>query len=229
VQFRRAIASAMSRTGGALTLLAQSLYMPVQARRVAPWFAADGDHTLRMDYPLSSDSIVFDLGGYEGQWASDIFARYCCQIHVFEPVKEFADGIRKRFEFNSKIRVNDFGLAGGSRTDKIHRSANASSTFNAVDGDVEEIKLIDAQAYLRESGVVRIDLLKVNIEGGEYEVLERLLDIGAVPKIRDLQIQFHDFVPDAEARMKAIQSRLAATHRTTYQYPFVWENWTRRD
>jgi hypothetical protein len=45
------------------------------------------------------------------------------------------------------------------------------------------------------------------------------------PRERRIQVQFHDFVADADRRMAAIQSRLRATHHTTYQYPYVWENW----
>ena len=45
----------------------------IQALRVAPWLADNGDKTYRLDYNLNENSVVFDLGGYEGQWASDIF------------------------------------------------------------------------------------------------------------------------------------------------------------
>jgi FkbM family methyltransferase len=167
-------------------------------------------------------------GGYEGQWASDIFGRYCCNIHIFEPVKQFADNIHERFARNPKIRVNPFGLAGKDRTEQIHLSANSSSVFESVQGPAEEIRLVSAATYLQESGVSAIDLIKINIEGGEYELLEHLIETGAVANIRDIQVQFHDFVPNAATRMEKIQSLLGRTHRPTYQYPFVWENWTRK-
>jgi hypothetical protein len=41
-------------------------------------------------------------------------------------------------------------------------------------------------------------------------------------------VQFHDFVPNAEPRMRQIQQALAETHELTYAYPFVWENWRRK-
>jgi hypothetical protein len=49
-----------------------------------------------------------------------------------------------------------------------------------------------------------------------------------VRQIENIQVQFHDFVPDAEGRMQRIQEKLAQTHELTYQYLFVWENWRRR-
>jgi len=32
-------------------------------------------------------------------------------------------------------------------------------------------------------------------------------------------------VPDAKARVQNIRRQLERTHRLTYQYDFVWENW----
>jgi len=69
------------------------------------WLIVKGDETLRLNYPLSRNSIVFDLGGYKGQWASDVYSRYLCTIYVFEPVKEFFEKIKDKFSKNSKIKV----------------------------------------------------------------------------------------------------------------------------
>ena len=59
-------------------------------------------------------------------------------------------------------------------------------------------------------------------------MLEHLIESGWILKIRDLQVQFHDFVPDAEKRMTAIQDQMRKTHELTYQFPFIWENWRRK-
>ena len=69
--------------------------------------------------------------------------------------------------------------------------------------------------------------MKINIEGGEYELLDRLLDTGLINIIDNLQVQFHDHVDGAIGRMQRIQSRLGTKFNLTYQVPFVWENWHR--
>src|SRR5438128_100809 len=78
---------------------------------LASWFKSQGDRTYRLDYALSEQSVVFDLGGFEGQWASDIFAMYMPRIYVFEPVPSFVAKIKHRFRNNPKITVHPFGLA----------------------------------------------------------------------------------------------------------------------
>ncbi|HVV15522.1 MAG TPA: glycosyltransferase [Candidatus Paceibacterota bacterium] len=84
----------------------------------------------------------------------------------------------------------------------------------------------DLEARIRGQG--DIDLLSLYMDGGEYELLEMLLDSGTVQSIRNIQIKFDDSAPDAISRVRAIRKRLRETHAPTYQYDFVWENWERK-
>jgi len=193
-------------------------------QRVVPWFQDKGDSTHRLQYDLNASSIVLDLGGYEGQWASDIYSRYCCTVHVFEPVQAYAENIQRRFAGNAHIQVYPFGLGATNTEIQIGLSNDGSSVFQKT-AQTETGQLVEAKAFFDRNGIGEIDLMKINIEGGEYELLEYLLDSGVTAKIRNIQVQFHDFVPNAETRMKSIQERLSQTHSLTYQYEFVWENW----
>jgi FkbM family methyltransferase len=197
-------------------------------RRIVKQFYADGgDYRLRFDYDLRPDSVVFDLGGYEGQWASDLYSRYRCKIHVFEPVTAFAERIRQRFGRNDDIEVHMCGLGASSRLEHIH-IGGASSSLYKDKAATEEIRLVDVADWFATHGIGSVALMKINIEGGEYELLERLIETGLIGSIGDVQVQFHNFVTDASERMAAIQRRLGETHVPTFQYRFVWENWTRR-
>ena len=212
-----------------LARLAAGVIRPsAQARRVAPWFAIDGDRTLRLEYDLGPSSTVLDVGGYEGQWASDIFGRYACTVHVFEPVPAFADRIAARFAANPRVVPHPYGLAGSSRDAYIALHADGSSVIDRGDREQVPIRLVGVDEAFAALELGEVDLMKVNIEGLEYELVERLLETGFLARVRDLQVQFHDFVPDAEQRMRALRRRLAATHTLTYDFPFVWENWRRR-
>jgi FkbM family methyltransferase len=203
-------------------------------RRALAWIAAGNDRTLRQEYDLGPQSMVFDLGGYEGQWASDVVARYLCHVQVFEPVAAVADAIRRRFAGNQLVEVHDFGLGPATATVRIWLDGDSSSVVRAAtvragsQPRAEEIRLVRFEDFIQERGVRAIDLMKINIEGAEYDLLEHLLETGAAGMIGNIQVQFHDFVPDADRRMRAIQSGLARTHDLTYQSLFVWENWRRR-
>lgn len=211
-----------------VTRIRISLFPTEHDLEVKKWFAADGDETRRFDYDLNSDSLVIDLGGYKGQWASDIYSRFNCRVLVFEPVKSFAEKISKRFAKNPKIEVFCLALGASTRPEMISLSADGTSVY-ADSVEKETIQFEDVADFFAKHRIQHVDLLKVNIEGGEYELLPRLLEAGLVNKIKHIQIQFHDVAPDSESRMEKICNELSKTHSPTYQYKFVWDNWTRRD
>lgn len=188
------------------------------------WVQDDGDHTLRLKYPLDNHSVVFDIGGYKGQWASDIFSMYRCNIKIFEPIPEYAEYIKKRFFQNDLIELIPAGLGESDKDATIYIQNDRTSTFGK-EGKKITIKVKDVCAAMDETKTFEIDLVKVNIEGGEYELLERLLNSGYIKRVKNLQVQFHTFVPEAKIRISEIRSRLSHTHKLTYKYDFVWENW----
>jgi len=196
--------------------------------RVREWLK-NGSEELRYRYNLNQDSIVFDLGGYKGQWSSDIFSMYVCNIYIFEPVKKYYENIKQRFFLNQRVRVFQFGLASKNTEEYIGMSNDGTSTFNKKSSEQELIQLKMASEFIKDNNIQRIDLLKINIEGGEYDLLEHLIESGVIKIVKNIQVQFHDFVPQAIERMHKIRDRLKNTHRTTYQVDFVWENWERKD
>lgn len=192
------------------------------------WFKIDGDLCHRLDYNLDNNSIVFDIGGYKGQWSANIFSKYCCNIHIFEPVNEFSSKIQNRFSKNNNVIVNNFGLSDKSEYCNILINNDSSSIFKSKNiGKIEKIQLVDIIEYIDEKQISNIDLMKINIEGGEYDLLEHLIETNYILKINNIQIQFHNFIPNATERMKKIQEKLTNTHHLTYQYLFIWENWER--
>lgn len=190
------------------------------------WQTDRGDYELRFNYDLGEESIALDLGGYEGKWTNDIYTKYRCRIYVFEPVGSFADQIRRRFAENDKIEVCQHGLGASTRQEIIHLSVDGSSVFGSSAAS-EEITIIDAKTWIEENLNGRINLIKINIEGGEYELLSRLIETNLVERIDNIQVQFHRISGASMAEMRSIQRALRRTHRPTYQYEFVWENWAR--
>jgi FkbM family methyltransferase len=193
------------------------------------WFKDRGDSTLRLDYPLDPSSIVFDVGGFRGDFAAQIHERYQCQIHVFEPVKQYYNEIKRRFSQKPQIKVHPFGLGAKNQEILINLQDDGSSFVKKSEGSSSEVaRIISIQDFLEQHTIPRIDLLKVNIEGGEFELLDSLLDTGLIQLVEHLQVQFHLFVPDATRRRGLLRKRISITHELTYDYYFIWENWKKR-
>ena len=190
------------------------------------WQEVKGDKTLRLQYELDCHSLVLDVGGYEGQWASDIFSRYLCRIHIFEPVPDFADAIACRFAANSAIRLHRAALGAAPGAAKLSVNGDGSS-FHLQADDGVLVRVTTLEDFMVTEGIYEITLMKINIEGAEYDLLDHLVASDQVRRFGNLQIQFHDFVSNAESRKQAIQLRLRETHSLVYEYPFIWEGWAR--
>lgn len=188
------------------------------------WMGDKGDDKLRYNYDLNSESIVFDLGGYHGEFAEKIYNKYQCSIYVFEPVKEHFNIITSKFSGNSMVKVYNFGLSDKDEMIDISIEDNGSSIY-LTEGKKERISLKSAANFIKDEGLTSIDLLKSNIEGGEFPVLQDLIKANLVQNIKNIQVQFHSFIPNSIKMREDIHIELNKTHHTTYNYYFVWENW----
>lgn len=212
-----------------ISRLRQVIYLTEHEEKKANWAKIDGNRILRLNYPsLSDKSIVFDLGGYKGDWTSDIYSKYNCNVYIFEPVKEFYEGICNRFKSNKKIKVYNYGLSEADKQEKIYVDEDSSSQYTKGCNASSErtIKVKQFKRFIDKKKINHIDLIKLNIEGSEYDLMDHIIEENLVKKIDNIQIQFHNFIPDAKKRMEKIKKELKKTHMLTYEYEFVWENWT---
>ena len=196
---------------------------------VSAWFAAKGDTTLRLDYPLTPDSIVLDIGGFKGDYAAAISNKFKCFIHVFEPMREHAAYIGHRSKNNPKVFVHPVGVGGKSEDITIYiPKGKDEATMHPGDTEIasqENIKVIDIVEVFKGIEAKHVDLMKLNIEGAEFDLLDRLIAKKLHKKVSNIQIQFHKIADDSEERREKIREKLSKTHECTWDYPFVWENW----
>jgi FkbM family methyltransferase len=127
------------------------------------WFKDNGDKTHRINYDLNENSIVFDIGGYDGGWSSDILEKYNCNIYIFEPIKEYYDIIVERFYGNNKVRVFNFGIS--NKDEEVYISNNTASSSIHIEGNhKEKIILLNINTFIENESLNSVDLVKINIE-----------------------------------------------------------------
>lgn len=188
-----------------------------------------GNEDLRYNYPdLNEHSLVFDVGLYKGGFAERIHNTYGCIVYGFEPVHSFFEDARKKLNPNPKLQLFNHGLSAITEWCEIVVDGDSSSTFNGNPSDKEKIQLIGINDFLATHHISSVDLLKINIEGGEFDLLESLLSSGNISIFKEIQVQFHEFVPEADDRRLGILEKLSETHSPTYSFPFVWENFSKK-
>jgi FkbM family methyltransferase len=133
-----------------------------------------------------------------------------------------------RREIRAKRRHRSLPLRSGSSIQIGEDLHSRSGQFDVSKrAEAEEIRIVDAKQWFDENGIESVALMKINIEGGEYDLLDRMIQTRLVESIENIQVQFHNFTVNATRRMEHIQKDLERTHTSTYQYRFVWENWAR--
>lgn len=193
------------------------------------WIRQNPHDELRFAYELPKGACVIDVGGYSGDFTARFLQLCDANVTVFEPVPSFAKQIEERFASDSRVRVFRAGLSNRDETAEFDLDADASGAFGSTGTKSVRVSLWDAERFLSQCGTDEWHLAKLNIEGGEYALLNRLIDTGRIVSIKHIQVQFHLNVPDARREYKKLIKRLRQTHMLEWRYPFVWESWVRRD
>jgi FkbM family methyltransferase len=182
----------------------------------------------RYEYPLTPESVVIDLGCYRGDFAAQIHEKYGCRVFSFEPVAPFFDRCSERFKGHPKITVMNLAVGGENREVEGRIKGDMSGLF-AGDGEPWKCRMIRGVGIFSLLNIDEVDLVKINIEGGEFDLLDDLVDSHVLHRFRNIQVQWHDVVPDARTRFEALQADLAETHHLTFDHGWVWQSWRLRE
>ena len=168
------------------------------------------------------------MGGFVGDFASQIFEKYGCTVYVFEPSHAYYEHCKTRFDANDKIIPLNYGLSDQDEKLRLSDDGDGASVFLDKDKTGELIELRAIGPEMQRLGIKQIDLMKLNIEGSEFPLLREMLDQNLVESVRFLQIQFHDFIAGAPALRQQIRDDLSATHQEQWCFFFLWESWQLR-
>lgn len=190
------------------------------------WKEADGDHTLALNWDINEESRVWEIGGFEGRWASQIARKYDPLIDIFEPQEWAVERLEYRFQENKKALVRPYGLwVMEANLPLYHYETDGASLVNpGVRSQVCEFRDIYAEAA-KTNG--EIDLCLMNIEGAEFSLIPYMTSTGVMQKIHYFWCQFHPgLVWDGDERFRRINEEMERTHRVIWSYypsAVAWE------
>ena len=159
---------------------------------------------------------IIDVGSNKGQ-SIDFFLKINekCQIFGFEPNLSLFKKLCKKYENNPKIELNNQGVS--SKEGKLLFQENVmdeTSTFEKLNYDSEylkqkakvlgvsvdkiivdsyEVEVTTLSTFIKKHSNIFIDVLKIDVEGHEYDCLLGLFDkpISNFP-IRFIQLESHN-------------------------------------
>lgn len=192
-----------------------------QVAMARAWIALNGDDRVHRHLDLAPGDLVVDVGAYEGEFTALVRRDYDAEVVAIEPVPEFIAVLNARFEDDPSVSLVPAALGRESGTISLQPAADSSSAWVLGDSSIQA-PLVDVADLVDGR---RVALLKMNAEGAEFDVLERLIETGQIHQVDGLLVQFHKFVPGAVARRRAIRRQLRVSHRCSLNVPWVWEVW----
>ncbi|KAF0240211.1 MAG: methyltransferase FkbM [Planctomycetota bacterium] len=187
--------------------------------------------------------IFVDLGAYRGDTLE--LAMLTCppfdRYYAFEPCDASFRTMEKAFKGRPGVECIHAAAGTADGTTRLYHHEDASGWFrrlfaneNAGEGhstmatktnvdtrSFETVPVVDLSRFLREHAKPEDEVvLKVDIEGGEYDLLEKLLADGAIDLVDKLYCEWHRHkMPVAEGRHEALLEKLAKSG-----YPLTGDN-----
>ncbi|HIM22043.1 MAG TPA: FkbM family methyltransferase [Gammaproteobacteria bacterium] len=192
-----------------------------------------GDHGWVVDESLlNRESVIYSVGvGSNIDFDIELINSFGATVHAFDPTPRSIEWVKNQ-QLPKHFIFHPFGLSAENGHMDFFPPAKASSThFSPIDryGDTNNIvraPVKDIDTIASELKHKEIDLLKMDIEGAEYEVIE------ALPKnrvaINQILIEFHHMykgVPisktvDAISTLSNLGFELFNISQRTYEFSF---------
>jgi FkbM family methyltransferase len=190
--------------------------LPIEQLKI--WQENDMEH-LRYEYDLKPDDVVLDLGAYNGEFAQKIHDKYGCEVIAVEPTSAIM-GLGNK-PWLTVINKAAGTLASG---DMIAFGGSAYWTSHFAEEINQSYPAFPLLSILNRD----IALLKINVEGMEYGLLDDIIRNGCINSINNIQVQFHQTEGYKESYFDIVKN-LIHTHHKTWGVDWIWENWKRND
>jgi len=171
---------------------------------------------------LRKDSVIYSFGaGMDISWDIALIERTGAVVHAFDPTPKSIAWIREQ-NTPAEFRFCPYGIAA---TDGIktfyapYKEKNVSHSVIPRGTTAFNFPVKTLRTIMQELGHDRIDLLKMDIEGSEYEVINDLIASGARPI--QLLVEFHHRFDGVGMRktMRAIKRLKKAEYKVFYVSP----------
>ena len=149
---------------------------------------------------LGRDSVVYSFGvGDNLAWDLAMVNQFGLTLHAFDPTPASVQWVSQQ-KLPSSLRFHPIGVAGhdgtcefalpsrGSRFNFRPAAKPAEASREIVAAPVNRVTTI-----MKQLGHHHVDVLKIDIEGGEYPVFDDMLASGIAP--RQLLVEFHHHFP----------------------------------
>lgn len=166
-------------------------------------------------------SLAIDGGANFGSVTAALVRRGV-EVHAFEPDPHALAALKSRFGGNPLVMIHAAAVGAVDGTLQLYRThlfndrpdkaTRSSSLFPRSIHDTDhgiEVAVVDLARFIRDLGRP-VDMLKLDVEGAEIEIVERLIDDGTYRMIGAAYVETHERHSEKLAeRTAALRRRVA--------------------
>jgi FkbM family methyltransferase len=170
---------------------------------------------------LDADSIVYSFGiGQDTSFDDTLIQKHNCHVFGYDPTPKSIEWIAQRTDLSPKFHFHPVGLDNKTGIthfnlpkNKDHVSGSIINHPNVDEHNMVEVQMKSIVDIASENNHTYIDVLKMDIEGSEYCVIDRILDSSI--QVKQILLEIHERFFDNG--MEKTQLLLDSLHRHGYQ------------
>ncbi|WP_430816959.1 FkbM family methyltransferase [Carboxylicivirga sp. RSCT41] len=177
-------------------LRGKSPYITRTAKVRHEWVgSSNGGFYVAPEY-IHPDSVVYSFGiGQDISFDTSLIKKYACSVYGFDPTPKSIEWVKAQGEISN---FNFVPVGISDKTGELEfflpqndKHVSGSLVDNTVTNSENTIKVPvkDLKTIAGELGHQTIDVLKMDIEGAEYDVIPGIIESGI--DIRQILIEFH--------------------------------------
>jgi FkbM family methyltransferase len=120
-------------------------------------------------FSVEKDDIVFDIGASVGPFTYSIQNKNPKHVYCFEPHRGLHETLKKNIAAEN-ITVVDKAVGSVNGTLMLSGIYNAEYTETCDENNFQEVETIKFKTFIEENNIERVDFLKTDCEGGEYDI-----------------------------------------------------------
>jgi FkbM family methyltransferase len=138
-------------------------------------------------------NVVIDIGANVGLFTKYMLYKNAKKVFCYEPNKSAFDCLSKNYQNNSSVFLNN--LAVSTNNDKLRLYLDVNNTLVSSakrnTSDFYDVDSITLKQILTQHNLEKVDLIKIDIEGMEYELIAHMED-DVFDKVNSFIIEYHD-------------------------------------
>lgn len=174
---------------------------------------------VKQDYKnINQGDVVLDIGSNLGYFSLYALEKGASKVFSVEPnpktfkhlknnVKDFEEIIPIQYAISDKIGEIDFYEGEASSIATTYAVSENVTPFKYSNKNVK-VKSIDPNSFMKEFSIEKIDFLKIDCEGAEFEFFETIDEEFLSKKIKYINGEVHNFAGSHSEYEKSIRSKL---------------------